>query len=64
VAVEITLSVADNGVGPGEKRNPGNGLNNLRQRAHSLGGDFSFAPGDHQGTVATWTVPRKTLARA
>jgi len=63
VGVEITLSVADNGVGPGEKRNPGNGLNNLRQRAHSLGGDFSFTPGDHRGTVTTWTVPRKTPAR-
>ena len=64
VGVEITLSVADNGVGPGEKRNPGSGLNNLRQRAHSLGGDFSFTPGDHQGTVTTWTVPRRTPARA
>jgi signal transduction histidine kinase len=60
VGVEVSLSVVDNGVGLGEERPGGQGLNNLRQRATSLGGEFTVKPAELRGTVATWTVPRRT----
>jgi signal transduction histidine kinase len=63
VGVEVSLSVIDNGIGLGETRKGGNGINNLSRRAKALGGEFTIKPGDERGTVATWTVPRKTPAR-
>ena len=57
-AVDISLSVVDNGVGPGYKRPGGQGLKNLKQRATALGGTLNIKAGEHSGTVATWTVPR------
>ena len=60
--VEISLAVIDNGVGPGEPRDGGQGLTNLQQRAHALGGEFVIGPGENGGTSATWKVPRTVHA--
>ncbi len=53
----VTLQVVDNGVGyapaPGH---PSSGLDNMLVRAESLGGRFSIAAGDHNGTVVIWDV--------
>lgn len=53
----VTLEVVDNGVGyahaPGR---PSSGLDNMLVRAESLGGRFSIAAGDHNGTVVIWDV--------
>ena len=53
----VTLQVVDNGAGyapaPGH---PSSGLDNMLVRAESLGGRFSIAAGDHNGTVVIWDV--------
>jgi len=58
VAMDISLSVTDNGIGIGEEWGEGQGLRNLRQRADSVGGEFAVKPAPRRGTLATWTVPR------
>jgi glucose-6-phosphate-specific signal transduction histidine kinase len=64
VGVEVSLAVIDNGVGPGEPlAKGGHGLQNLHQRAKSLGGDFTTQPAQRRGPVATWSVPRQMPAR-
>lgn len=54
----VTLQVVDNGVGyaptPGH---PSSGLDNMLVRAESLGGRFSIAGGDLNGTLVVWEVP-------
>jgi signal transduction histidine kinase len=52
----LILRVADDGVGipEGGRRS---GLGNLAERAAQLGGDFSIAPGEANGTVLLWRVP-------
>lgn len=54
----LRLRVADDGVGIGEAPRGGFGLNNLRERAATLGGSCRFdSRGDGSGTVVVWQVP-------
>lgn len=54
---EITLVVADDGIGPAPVPAGGRGLANLRSRALELGGDCSVRAGERRGTVLRWSVP-------
>jgi signal transduction histidine kinase len=59
VAGEVTLTVADDGVGPpGPDILRGHGLNNMASRAERLGGTFSLRPRQPRGTVLEWQVPK------
>jgi signal transduction histidine kinase len=60
---ELVLTVTDDGAGLEGKRGSGHGLANLLRRAKSLGGSFSLRPGDQQGSIAVWSVPREAHAR-
>lgn len=58
----VVFSVADNGSGVGVPshnghRTPGNGMRNMENRAHLLGGTFRVTPRDAGGTVVEWAVP-------
>lgn len=55
----IEATVTDNGIGPPPGGIPpgGHGLVNLRERARSLGGECTLAPGPDGGAVLTWWVP-------
>jgi signal transduction histidine kinase len=54
----LSLMVADDGIGyvpaPGSQSS---GLDNMRVRAHALGGTFTIEPADGGGTMTTWDVP-------
>lgn len=54
---ELTLSVADDGVGPSSELTAGHGLENLRARAESLGGTCIVRRRAAGGTVVEWRVP-------
>jgi signal transduction histidine kinase len=56
---ELTLLVADNGVGldPDAPPPSGFGLRNMGARAATLGGTCSVRPNEPQGTVVEWRVP-------
>ncbi len=64
-ATSITLSVIDDGRGPGaappdqcdDDSGRGHGLRNLARRAELLGGSFEFGPAEFAGSRATWSVP-------
>lgn len=58
-ASDIGLRLVDNGKGPGPKREGGQGLENMRQRANALHGRMSLTPGAENGSVLTWTIPRQ-----
>jgi signal transduction histidine kinase len=59
VAESITLTVTDDGVGPGAGvRSGGRGLGNLQRRAVMLGGSFELESIDGGGTLVRWAVPR------
>lgn len=54
---EVVLTVVDDGVGlAGRTRE--SGLRNARRRATDLGGSLEVRPGDPQGTLLVWRVPR------
>ncbi|HKT01501.1 MAG TPA: GAF domain-containing protein [Rugosimonospora sp.] len=53
---QITLTVADNGVGTGTLDERG-GLANLRQRAEGHGGTFEVTGTHPSGSTLTWSVP-------
>lgn len=63
----VTLSVIDDGRGPGGRPDDpleprdgpgrGHGLRNLTRRAELLGGTFEFGPAEFAGSRATWSVP-------
>lgn len=65
VGDELLLEVRDDGVGLGadpagqdpEAREGGNGLENMRQRAKSLGGSCALEPAPGRGAVLRWRVP-------
>ena len=59
---DVVLTVTDDGAGLEGNRGSGNGLANLLRRASSLGGSFSLRPGERQGAVAVWSVPREARA--
>ena len=53
----LHLSVADDGIGIDPTKPLHNGLNNMRQRAQSMGGTMKVKARDGGGTVIEWTVP-------
>jgi signal transduction histidine kinase len=61
-ALEVTLTVIDDGAGLRGEAGSGQGLANLLARATSLGGTFTLRPGEERGTVAIWSVPREQVA--
>jgi signal transduction histidine kinase len=61
-ALEVTLTVIDDGAGLRGEGGTGRGLANLLARATSLGGTFTLRQGDERGTVAVWLVPRDQRA--
>ena len=54
---ELVLVVSDDGVGPGNSREPGFGLRNMEARAVSLGGTFEMRARKRRGTLVEWRVP-------
>jgi len=62
--LEVTLTVTDDGDGQRRERGTGRGLANLLERAASLGGSFMLRPGEEQGMVAVWSVPREARVGA
>jgi signal transduction histidine kinase len=52
----MDLTVADNGVGPGES-GVSNGRRNMRVRAEELGNTFALDATEPHGTTLTWRVP-------
>ncbi len=58
VGGEVSLEVVDNGSGAdGEPGRGGNGLRNMAQRAHELGGSVKIDCGSAGGTRVSWVVP-------
>jgi signal transduction histidine kinase len=55
VSDELTINVADNGVGIGNS-SKASGIANLRIRARIHHGSFALAPAPGGGTVAIWKV--------
>jgi len=53
---QLTVDVADNGVGIGESKRR-SGLANLARRAERYGGSLTLP--DHEGTQLRWTIPLK-----
>jgi PAS domain S-box-containing protein len=56
----LTLRVADDGVGIADEPDRGNGLNNMATRAEQLGGTFQIAAGPTGGCILEWKVPNRT----
>ena len=55
---EVRLQVLDNGLGfDPDTSTPGNGLENMRQRAEELGGSFTLETAPGQGSSVTIRVP-------
>jgi len=55
---ELTVCVADDGIGLRPGRTPGRGLRNLADRAQELQGSFDVSPGESGGTLVLWTARR------
>lgn len=53
---EIVLTVDDNGCGPGNGTNTGNGIGNLQERAGILAGSAALTPLPGGGSRLTWTA--------
>lgn len=53
---DLSIEVADDGCGMPDDVTP-SGLNNLRARAHQVGGEFSVSPAPGGGTVLRWSAP-------
>ncbi len=57
----IELAIADNGIGLSDKPQPargqGQGLGNMRERAHLLGAQLAFESAPHHGTTVRVTIP-------
>jgi len=56
---ELTMSVLDNGSGISEGVMSGRGMDNIRTRAHRMGGDVEWRPSPAGGTLARLQVPLK-----
>jgi PAS domain S-box-containing protein len=54
---DVTLSVADDGVGISPSPTAGHGLENMRARAEELGGELKLARRSPSGTLLIWRVP-------
>jgi PAS domain S-box-containing protein len=57
VGDEVTLTVADNGVGLADLSGAGNGIRNMTQRARALGGDLRVTSARPRGTRLEWRAP-------
>jgi signal transduction histidine kinase len=55
-AGRLTLTVTDDGRGPGEAERR-SGLANMRRRAEEHGGEFSLGAAEPRGTRLRWSVP-------
>ena len=53
----VTLSVADDGIGPSSGPSAGHGLANMADRAAELGGELTISSRRPRGTLLLWTVP-------
>ncbi len=53
----ITVTVLDDGTGPGESERR-SGTANLQRRAEARRGTCTLLPGEEHGSVLTWSVPR------
>ena len=53
----LRLTISDNGIGISETAQLQNGLNNMRNRAESLGGDMTIKNKIGGGTILEWSVP-------
>lgn len=56
----LSLAIRDDGAGITQTRGDGaggHGLNNMRERARSLGGELEIEPVDPRGTLVTLTIP-------
>ena len=53
----VTLSVADDGIGPSSGPSAGHGLANMADRAAQLGGELTVSSRRPRGTLLVWTVP-------
>ena len=53
----MLLRIADDGSGIDPEAPLQNGLNNMRQRAQSMGGTMKLKERNGGGTVIEWTVP-------
>jgi two-component system, NarL family, sensor histidine kinase DevS len=51
-----TVTVADDGVGPGRSTTGGHGLSNLEERARAVGGTCVVAHHEGGGTIVRWTA--------
>jgi myo-inositol-1(or 4)-monophosphatase len=58
----LTLTVADDGVGPNDEPTSGSGLKEMLRRAEALGGTFTIEPNQPMGTTVRWAVPRSVTA--
>ena len=56
-AETVTLSVADDGIGPSSGPSAGHGLANMADRAAELGGELTISSRRPKGTLLLWTVP-------
>ena len=57
VGSELSLTVTDNGGGPSQVADAGNGLRNLHARALALNGTFTLEAAPDHGSVATLRIP-------
>jgi signal transduction histidine kinase len=56
---DVTLRVADDGIGLPDPLPRSSGISNLLNRARNLGGTATWTPNEPKGTVMTWRVPRR-----
>ena len=61
---ELTVQVADNGLGFKSTATNGNGLKNMADRMKSIGGSFSCEPGQNNGTTVSFRLGIKEKACA
>ncbi|MGW9514111.1 sensor histidine kinase, partial [Embleya sp. NPDC055610] len=54
---EVWVRVRDNGIGPPTPPTRNSGLNNMRERAETLGGTCTFTPAPDGGALLEWRVP-------
>ncbi len=53
----LVVKIHDDGHGISQHAVLHNGLNNMRDRAESLGGNMTITSSDSEGTTVTWSVP-------